>query len=240
MNRKLVTTADGSHSIFIAELDENYHSVHGAIQESQHVFIDAGWKAVCKARSKHKNTSPINIFEMGLGTGLNAFMTYLAWLPLTTVEVEPLIIPVHYTAIEAYPVTLEMMQQLNYVEQLSNYSASNYANIFTQIHTSLWNKKIPLSPNFDFTKLQANLATVDLPDNYYHLIYFDAFAPSAQAHLWTEAIFAKLYAAMQTGGLLTTYCAKGVVKRTLKKVGFEIEALPGPPGKREMTRAWKR
>ncbi len=222
MTRTLITTADGSHSIAVKELDENYHSVHGAIQESEHVFIDAGLKALST------ELNDIYIFEMGFGTGLNAFLTYL-YTKNTGVRV-------HYTAIEAYPITTDFALQLNYLNQLN---AREHQAVFNALHQCEWSEKQQITPNFHLTKVQDSLEECSLPNEQFHLVYYDAFAPSAQPELWEEAIFSKIYASMQNKGILTTYCAKGSVKRTLKKVGFTIEKLPGPIGKREMTRAWK-
>jgi len=222
MKQELIVTADGSHSIAVEELDENYHSIHGAIQESEHVFINAGLKAV------DPTLTDIYVFEMGFGTGLNAFLTYLH--PKNTGQ------KIYYTTIEAYPITSELAHQLNYSEQLN--SKEEQA-IFDKLHSCQWNEQQAIAPNFYLTKLHAQLETVTLPTNTFHLVYYDAFAPSAQAQLWSDFIFNKIYTAMQNKSILTTYCAKGSVKRTLKSVGFTIEKLPGPIGKREMTRARK-
>lgn len=219
---QLITTSDGSHSLFIESFDESYHSIHGAIQESKHVFIEAGLKNLTLEEGQI-----LEVLEMGFGTGLNVFLTYLAAKKQA----------IHYTSLEAYPVEFEMIQQLNYVEELE-VNESDKA-IFEKLHQADWNQKIAISTNFHLTKLNQKLEEVDLPSNHFDLVYYDAFAPSAQPELWTETIFTKLFACMKEGGVLTTYCAKGVVKRTLKKVGFQIKALPGPPGKREMTKATK-
>lgn len=222
IKRHLITTADGSHSIFAPTLDEHYHSIHGAIQESLHVFIKAGLEALPKTLDN------IHILEMGFGTGLNAFMTYLAnqAFPNRTI---------HYTSLEAYPISEEMVLQLNYPITLQ---AVEQTAVFQQLHQAPWNVSTQITPKFTLTKLHTTLEEVNLPPKF-HLIYYDAFAPSAQPELWTTAIFQKLYDALLPDGLLTTYCAKGVVKRGMKNVGFQVEGLPGPPRKREMTRAKK-
>lgn len=221
---KLITTSDGSHSLFVEAWDESYHSIHGAIQESKHVFIEAGLNSPDLILEEEKT---LEVLEMGFGTGLNAFLTYLAAKNK----------PIHYTSLEAYPIDLEMVQKLNYTKLLEVNEADTI--IFEKMHQSNWNQTVSISSNFHLCKLNQQLEEANLPSNHFHLVYYDAFAPSAQPELWTEAIFSKLYRSMRSGGILTTYCAKGVVKRILKKVGFEVRPLPGPPGKREMTKAIK-
>jgi tRNA U34 5-methylaminomethyl-2-thiouridine-forming methyltransferase MnmC len=224
MQRQLIITADGSHSIYVRELDEQYHSKHGAIQESKHVFINAGLK---KAIEDNKNLGEINILEIGLGTGLNALLTFI--------ETQNTAIKINYTAIEAFPVSIDFVEQLNYSELLcSDFSK----NILNEIHTCVWEQSVELSPHFIFHKMENTLQKTILKNNY-NLVYFDAFGPRVQLEMWTEDVFEKIYQAMLPKGILVTYCAKGEVKRTLKKVGFVVESLPGPPGKREMTKAEK-
>lgn len=218
----LFETKDGSHSLISSRFGESYHSVNGAIQESQIVFIDAGLKYVCQQNSKLK------ILEIGFGTGLNALMTFMA----TTFDKNLL---VDYTGIEAYPIDADTAEQLNYCEKLG---ISEQHQLFMQMHRAN-NDKIALSQHFNFCKKTEMFENVALQSTYYDLVYFDAFAPSAQPYLWQETMLQKMYDCLKKGGVLTTYCAKGVVKRCLKSVGFSIEALPGPIGKREMTRAIK-
>lgn len=226
---KLITTSDGSHSLFVPELNETYHSRHGAIQESKHVFIEAGLKSEeVKTLPKSK---PTHILEIGFGTGLNAFLTYLEANTNTIKS------PIHYTSLEAYPIDFELATQLNYPKLLNTNEYDTQS--FKIMHDCPWEKVVAITSNFHLTKLQQKLEEANLPDNHFHLVYYDAFAPEKQAELWTEDIFTKIYACMQPKGVLTTYCAKGVVKRTLKKVGFEVVALPGPSGKREMTKVIK-
>ena len=224
MQNKIITTADGSHSIFVPAYNENYHSVHGAIQESQHVFIDAAFK------EKSKENTDIRIFEMGFGTGLNAFMTYLEQ------KKQDNKIHIHYHTIEAFPISLEAAFQLNYVEKLN---ANSEKTAFETLHQTVWNETTDISPYFHLTKYLNKIEEIDLPNNYFDIIYFDAFAPSSQANLWTAEIFTKMYNCLKINGIRTPYCAQGVVKRTMKSVGFKLEALPGPIGKREMTRLRK-
>jgi tRNA U34 5-methylaminomethyl-2-thiouridine-forming methyltransferase MnmC len=229
MLRTIIKTADGSHSLFVEELNEHYHSIHGAIQESKHVFIDAGLKPFISGSlaSFSERKGPLTILEIGLGTGLNAMLTYI--------ETQRSDINIHYTAIEAYPVSADLIDQLNYVELLNS---QNIQPVYTTIHACEWDMPVALSNQFTLLKIKNTLQEAVLESSY-HLIYFDAFGPGVQPEMWTEEIFAKLYAVVEPGGCLVTYCAKGEVKRTLKRVGFTVESLPGPPGKREMVRAIK-
>jgi tRNA U34 5-methylaminomethyl-2-thiouridine-forming methyltransferase MnmC len=223
----IIKTEDGSHSLFVEELNEHYHSIHGAIQESKHVFIEAGLKHIFSINNAQPTatTTSLNILEIGLGTGLNALLTYI--------EGEKLNKKINYTSIEAYPISADLANELNYINCLN---AEQYQTIFNTIHLCEWNKSVALSNQFSIYKIHNRLQKVTL-ESKYNVIYFDAFGPPVQPEMWTEEIFAKLYAAIEPGGCLVTYCAKGEVKRTLKKVGFTVESLPGPPGKREMVRA---
>ncbi len=223
MKTEIIKTADGSHSIYVKELDEHYHSIHGAIQESKHVFIEMGLKYTAATIPN----SEMTILEIGLGTGLNAFLTFIE-----SKKTDSLI---NYTSIEAYPISAEIAHQLNYLDLLNEQKNES---IFNEIHTCEWNKKNWISNQFTFRKIQNTLQQIVFDDTY-NLIYFDAFGPRVQPEMWTEEVFAKLYAATLPNGCLVTYCAKGEVKRTLKKVGFIVETLQGPPGKREMVRAIK-
>ena len=216
----IITTHDGSHSLLSDEFGVSYHSKYGAIQETKHVFIDAALQPIAL---KNKE---IAVLEIGFGTGLNAYMTLL--------EAERLSLPVQYTTYEAFPVPMHQVEQLNYSEALAADQS-----LFEQLHNCQWNVPHQICEHFLFVKYQKKfqeIATV----NAFDVIYFDAFAPNAQPELWEAPLMQAMYDALKIGGVLTTYCAKGVVKRTMKSVGFEIEAIPGPPGKREMTRAWKR
>jgi tRNA U34 5-methylaminomethyl-2-thiouridine-forming methyltransferase MnmC len=220
--RILITTEDGSHSIRVPGLNENYHSTHGAIQESRHVFIEMGWKEIIKENYNHQ---PLNIFEMGFGTGLNAL--------LTLIESETAGISVSYHGLEAYPLEKELIGQLNYGKLVDN---GYWQNEFTALHDAPWNESVRISDHF--TLIKENNSLRDFIGNaYYDLVYFDAFAPDVQPELWTADIFRNLYSKMNPGAILVTYSCKGQVKRNLRTAGFEIEKLPGPPGKREMLRA---
>lgn len=226
MEKKIITTSDGSHSIYIPEMDEHYHSVHGAIQESKHVFIEAGLHYLLS-----KKTSALNILEIGLGTGLNALLTFI--------EAEKKEVRINYTSVEAFPIDDELISALNYVKQLPESPKMDISSSFRTIHSCAWGKENELSEYFSLLKLKGTLQNSELEKEHFDLIYFDAFGPPTQPEMWTDEIFLKLALSIKTGGGLVTYCAKGEVKRTLKRTGFTVETLPGPPGKREMIRAVK-
>ena len=215
-----VKTRDGSSTLFSQQFQEHYHSLHGAIQESQHVFIKMGLVPCLQLREE------LSILEVGLGTGLNALLTLLYRSESK----------IHYHAIENYPLNKEQVEKLNYPDQLGNADCSTY---LTKIHQAPWNLEVSLTPNFFLQKTHINLQDFQ-PQNSFHLVYFDAFAPNTQPELWTDEIFSKIYACCEPEAALVTYSSKGAVRRTLQAVGFEVEKLPGPPGKREMLRAWKK
>lgn len=218
-HRKIFTTADGSHSIYSRE-GIAYHSIHGAIQESNHVYIDAGLKLVVK----HNPHQTIAIFELGFGTGLNALLT-ASFAKENDVNIQ-------YKTIEPFPLQEAEFEKLNYGKIL------NQEDLFFALHQCRFNATHPLLPNFSFTKWKQDIETFT-PINLYHLIYFDAFAPASQPQLWEAAILKKMFSILQQNGALVTYCSKGIVKRSLKQIGFIVETLPGPPKKREMIRAIK-
>lgn len=219
MKRKIITTADGSKTIQIEDWNEQYHSVHGAIQEAMHVFILHGLFCFL---DKQK---PISILEIGFGTGLNAFITLL--------ESEKSNLHINYTGVEAYPVTQEEVDALNYTEQLKTNNT-----LFSKLHQCDWEVLHHITPKFSLTKQQKFFKEIDAVAEY-DLIYFDAFGARVQPELWTEGIFELMYKALKTQGVLVTYSAKGSVRRAMQAVGFCVEKLPGPPGKREMLRATK-
>jgi tRNA U34 5-methylaminomethyl-2-thiouridine-forming methyltransferase MnmC len=223
MQRKLILTSDGSHTILLPESNVTYHSIHGAVQESKHVFIEAGLRSLNPARK-----TIVNIFEMGFGTGLNAL--------LTMIEAEKLERAIHYEAIEQFPLDNKEIGSLNYCTQLGR---QDLQMVFEQLHHCEWEKTIKLTPKFTFKKSAANLLDFETPETF-ELIYFDAFAPNVQPELWTKEIFDKMFEMLEQGGILVTYCSKGDVRRAMQAAGFVIEKLPGPPGKREMIRATKR
>jgi tRNA U34 5-methylaminomethyl-2-thiouridine-forming methyltransferase MnmC len=233
MVHKLIITEDGSHSLYVEELDERYHSIHGAIQESKHVFIEAGLKwSASLLNSPKKGNEGIAILEIGLGTGLNAL--------LTMIENQQLKRPIHYTALEAYPISTDLIAALNYTDLLTSSTNSKtwLQQLFDTIHYSEWDQTTVMSEKFRLSKLKNTLQHVQFQDKF-NLVYFDAFGPSVQPEMWTDEMFSKIRDTLAENGILVTYCAKGSVKRTLKKIGFEIESLQGPPGKREMIRAIK-
>ena len=221
MKREVVITADGSKTIRIIDLDENYHSSHGALQEANHVFIENGLNSLA-------NQTEISIFEMGLGTGLNAF--------LTAIKAGELGLKVNYFGIEAFPVQIDEIIELDY----KNLMGEQFSDLYLSIHESEWNKLVEINANFSLKKIKGELQNEEMPQAFFDIVYYDAFGPRAQDEMWSMELFQKMYDSIKQGGFLVTYCAKGQVKRDLKAVGFTIEPLPGPPGKREMTRAWKR
>ncbi|MFH6602034.1 tRNA (5-methylaminomethyl-2-thiouridine)(34)-methyltransferase MnmD [Maribacter algicola] len=220
MERKIITTADGSHTIHLSEWDEHYHSKHGAIQEAYHVFIKNGL-------SLFKNRE-ISILEIGFGTGLNAFITCL--------EAPKIELKVRYTGVEKYPVTPDEVKVLNYLDELK---AGRFKERFQSMHDSAWEKDVSICDTFQLHKIQKDFSDLDFDDTF-DLIYFDAFGARVQPELWTETIFARMFKALKNNGVLVTYAAKGSVRRAMQQVGFNVERLPGPPGKREMLRAVKR
>lgn len=230
MKREIFITSDGSTSIHLPDWNEQYHSKHGAIQEAYHVFIKAGFEKFLDIISQINETTQTNIsiLEIGFGTGLNAFITFL--------EANKKNIKVDYVGVEAYPVAADEVEKLNYVAELK---AENNQADFDQMHSISWDEKQPISNDFLLTKRKQFFA--DISDvNTFDLIYFDAFGATNQPELWTEEIFKKMYVALKVGGVLTTYAAKGSVRRAMQTVGFTVERLAGPPGKREMLRAVKK
>lgn len=217
MKREIITTADGSNTIHIPEWNEQYHSKHGAIQEAYHVFIRNGLEQISKEN--------IAILEIGFGTGLNCLITLLE----SNKNID-------YIGVEAYPVALEELKKLNYT---NNLNGKNKANYFQVIHECPWNVKQHISKQFSLTKQKKFFQEIT-DVNTYDLIYFDAFGARVQPELWTEKIFTIMYNSLRENGILVTYAAKGSIRRAMLAVGFFVERLPGPPGKREMLRATKR
>lgn len=221
MKREFIITKDGSHTIAVPELNVAYHSRYGAVQESVHVFIESGLHYVL---SRSERPEVLSVFEMGFGTGLNAF--------LTAIEAEKLQTKVRYTAVETFPLTLEETAVLNYPEILG------HAALFQRMHDCEWNKAIRLTDYFTLEKQQTSLLNFSTSQPF-NLVYYDAFAPLAQPELWTKEVFQKLFSMMHEGGVLVTYCSKGDVRRTMTAAGFRVAKISGPPGKREMLRAEK-
>ncbi len=243
---KLEQTADGSYTLYVPELDEHYHSVKGALTESEHIFIQMGLN--------HCPVTEPRILEIGLGTGLNCFLTYL-----TSEQNQR---PIHYTGIERYPLDEEIIRQLDYPRWIGRGHEAD----FYQIHQAEWGKDVQLSSLFTLHKIEGDFTQyfchsekrsdeesenthlthtdsshpLRMTKRGYDLVYFDAFAPEKQPEMWSQALFDTLYNLLNEGGILTTYCAKGVVRRMLQAAGFTVERLPGPPGgKREILRATK-
>ncbi|NVJ86884.1 MAG: tRNA (5-methylaminomethyl-2-thiouridine)(34)-methyltransferase MnmD [Algoriphagus sp.] len=222
---KIITTEDGSHSLYHEELKETYHSFHGAYRESLHVFMIYGldsWVAM------NPKKYPIRIFEVGFGTGLNAWLT-LVWA-------EQYQIPVLYHTIEPFPLSKEIYSQLNFIHQ--NDAIWHYHKYFEALHQAPWNEGGPISEYFNFKKDQVTLEEAQLYPT--DVVFFDAFAPSKQPELWEKDMLEKVVNSMRPGAVFTTYSAKGQLKRDLNNLGLEVETPPGPPGKKEMTRAWKK
>ncbi len=228
--RKIIATEDGSATIYIPEWDESYHSRHGAVQEAYHVFIKNGLNLI-------PDNNEISILEIGLGTCLNCLIT------LTESALRNL--KINYTGIEKYPVSEEEFSILNYPKSLKtfntelNFPEEELSRFYKELINAEWEEKTLVIPGFNLTKIQADFLDFGYPEKQFDLIYFDAFGARVQPELWTENLFEKLYQSMKSGGIFTTYSAKGSVRRALKEVGFRVEKKPGPPGKREMLVAIK-
>ena len=221
---KLIITADGSHTIYVPNLNEHYHSVNGAIQEAKHVYIEAGL---------NQCTLPaISVLEIGFGTGLDAL--------LTCMEADKRNIQIKYTGIEKHPLPEEIHSQLNYPGYFEGefIDHTRIETLFRKIHQATWGEWLAITPLFSANKIETDIRTYTLPDAY-DVVYYDAFGPDKQPEVWSQEIFDKLFAAMNPEGILTTYCAKGEVRRMLLRAGFSTERIPGPPGKRQMLRAKK-
>lgn len=215
---ELITTTDGSHTLFVPELDEHYHSVNGAIQESSHVFLRAGFDRMV--------ADTVHILEFGFGTGLNALLTLLA--------ADDKGKQVHYTSIEKYPVEEEIAAMLNYGAIL----CPERPDRFMSLHRAKWDEDCHITPHFKLHKIQGDYNTCTWSSGI-DLVYYDAFAPDKQPEVWNQPLFDRIFLSMNPEGVLVTYCAKGAVRRMLQTAGFTVERLPGPPGKREMLRGVK-
>ncbi len=223
MKRRIITTKDGSKTIQIECWNEQYHSTHGAIQESEHVFIKMGLAFICS----QLELDTIEILEMGFGTGLNAL--------LSCVYAHQHDNRINYQGVEAFPISSEELEALNYTELISEFNTSE---VFQLMHTCSWNFAQEIDTRFHLLKKQCDFSEI-MSENAFHLIYFDAFGARVQPELWTETMFLNMYKALKSNGVLVTYSAKGSVRRAMQAVGFKVERLPGPPGKREMLRATK-
>ncbi|MEJ6506348.1 MAG: tRNA (5-methylaminomethyl-2-thiouridine)(34)-methyltransferase MnmD [Crocinitomicaceae bacterium] len=219
MKRELRITEDGSHTLYVPELDEHYHSIHGALQESNHVFLKNGFFKM--------NNNPLRILEVGFGTGLNALITACAAFDSGVIT--------QYVGVEAYPVPAEMMLQMGYPSVMNDLNAGPY---FSKITNAIWGNKADIHSRFSLTKIN------DTVQNYqnkapFNLIYFDAFGPKVQGDMWHKDVIQKMYDVLEPKGKIVTYCAMGQFKRDLREVGFEVSCFDGPPGKREMVTAQK-
>ena len=212
-----ITTDDGSKSLFLPEMNETYHSKFGAKTESEHVFIQAGYRYLSKPE--------IRILEIGFGTGLNVLLSLLE----QTVNPKK----IYYETLEKYPLPDTIINEIN------DFENKEISALFNQIHKATWNKDFAINPNFILHKKDVDLQVFN-PGSNFDLIYFDAFAPNKQPEMWTFEIFQKMYDTLTENGVLVTYSAKGSVRRTMQAVGFTVERIPGPPGKREMLRAIKK
>lgn len=218
MKREIITTLDGSTTIHLPELKESYHSKHGAIQEAYHVFIKNGLSLFSES---------VAVLEIGFGTGLNAFITYLESQKNNQI--------IDYVGVEAYPIALEEATQMNYVSELN---AANETEVFKKMHTSDWEEKHHFSNKFSLIKRKQFFQ--DISDtSAFDLIYFDAFGYNVQPELWSLEIFKKMFSALKPNGVLVTYACRTSIKNAMKEAGFKVEKLPGAPGKREMLRAFK-
>jgi len=217
---ELIKTDDGSDTLFVRELGEHYHSTFGAIQESMHVFIQAGFRT-CQQSS-------LTIFEVGFGTGLNTYLTLLETLKTNQ--------RIRYITVEKYPLSRKTWEALNYPQALPGGGQK----FFLKIHEAAWNEEVPINDQFTLLKLSSDLTAIDFSDlPFFDLVYFDAFSPDKQAELWVSSVFRKVSDHCVIEAKIVTYCAKGAVRRTLSEVGFKAERIPGPPGKREMLRGTK-
>ncbi len=242
MNLKIEITQDGSHTLFVPEMGERYHSAFGAVNESKHVYIENGLKAQGKKE--------VNILEVGFGTGLNAFLSMLETMKTDR--------RIHFTSVELFPLPIELAENLNFAEKIASGEVPNTISciedfipdkenfisdakeLFLLLHRTGWNRAEALSDRFTLEKIAGDFSTLLLPmekEAGYDVIFYDAFAPEKQPEMWTQPVFDCLFALSASGAVLTTYCAKSVVRRMMQVAGFVVERLPGPTGKREMLRA---
>ena len=219
--RKIITTNDGSHSLLVPELNEQYHSVHGAKQEAEHVFLKMGLNGFCESNK----VSELSVLEVGFGTGLNTLLT-AGWAQKNKIKI-------NYTTIEKYPVSLEEFNQLNYGDLLGDNE------LYRKITNADWEEFVDVTHEFCLKKLELDLVENTLPLGQ-DVVFFDAFAPNKQPKLWEVNIFQKIFEVMNLGGAMVTYCCQGQARRNMIAAGFKVEKVPGPPGKREMLRAWKK
>jgi tRNA U34 5-methylaminomethyl-2-thiouridine-forming methyltransferase MnmC len=221
MNRKIIVTNDNSKSLFVPSLNETYHSTNGALQEARHIFVNNGLAYFDAQKS-------ISVFEMGFGTGLNALVT----LQFSKEKKKA----INYHCIEKYPLPFNLIEELDHP---TSSHLTEFTEDYYRLHHTEWNELIEINPNFHFSKQNVDLVDFKSNINEVDLVFFDAFAPQIQPELWTKESLKKMYDLLRVGGILVTYCAQGEFKRVLKSIGFLVEGLPGPIGKREITRAIK-
>jgi len=217
MDVEIIQTKDGSHTLYSKQFDEIYHSRNGALAESQHIFIHNGLEAC--------HSSVINVFELGFGTGLNAL---LSWEYAESKNIR-----INYHSVELYPVSEELIGQINYPELIGHKEK------FQQLHAANWNDTVTLSENFTLHKINGSVLDMQFPVSTINVIFFDAFSPEKQSELWTVDVFSKMHDILAPNGILVTYCSKSYVRRNMQQAGFEIQKLQGPHGKRDMVRASK-
>lgn len=222
---QLIETRDGSSSLLLPEMNETYHSTHGAVTESKYVFVKMG---LLHWLSLNPDAAETRILEVGFGTGLNT------WLTLTEVEAHKNVY-VQFTSLEKFPLDANIISQLNYTRESDNIDRS----LFNNIHNAKWNEIHNITDRFELLKWKGDIADFPTHQDKFDIIYFDAFAPSRQPEMWSPEVLTKMYQLLNSGGIFVTYCAQGQFKRDLKSAGFDLEELPGPPGKKEMTRGIK-
>ena len=221
--RQFLITEDGSHTLFLPELNETYHSVRGAIQESNYVFIEQGLKYYLDENKPGK----IEVFEVGFGTGLNALLSALF--------AKKHRISMVYSSIESFPLNYDEIQKLNYIDLINDAAAPE---LFGKIHEAEWDANIGIGSGMEIRKIKDTIQDHHFI-NEFNICFFDAFAPSKQPEMWERDILRKMFEALKKGGVFVTYCAKGQLKRDLRSIGFQVQSLPGPPGKMEMVRGIK-
>lgn len=220
MQKQFIVTEDGSHTIYLPEMNEHYHSVHGAIQESLHIYIEQGLLQL--------TNKELSILEIGFGTGLNAWLTYCFARQNK--------LKINYFTLEKYPLNESEYLKLNYTETIF----PEHAEVFRQMHFSEWGRPVKISPDFMLQKINTDLTTYNFNQTHqFDLVYFDAFAPDKQPEMWTEEILQNVAKTVCKNGILLTYCAKGTVRRAFSSAGFNMERIPGPPGKKEILRGKK-
>jgi len=221
LKTQIITTADGSKTIHFPEWNESYHSKHGAFQEAKHVYIQSGLAYRCEKAF----SSPIHLLEIGFGTGLNAL--------LSLIMASELQLKINYQTLEKYPLEDSTLNALNYTNLFSK-----NAHMFQKLHLAEWEKTVEINSFFSLKKINSDLKNFQT-ESIFDLIYFDAFGPRVQPELWAKSILQNMYNALKPQGVWVTYSCKGSVRRDLQEIGFKVEKIPGPPGKREMLRAVK-